>query len=419
MSGFLRSDADEPVLRERQRDIFPLPLLDRDVVDRLDVSVEIDSSAVAVDLVVRVANMSVHALNVLAGFCAPSPRLGVCAPQRAGQRRAFQQSVRWLASLRDCSPPEPKVALGRLVHDEDLSGAKKVNPRLDADRCDILERSGGVDPLPHAEPDHRATLESADALFPVDNLEWVRAARIGRDDRGEYARLVVRQLRSRKVALLPSVRSSASIFAVGKSSGGLREVWNGHDLSTIAATPPKPPHLAGVTALIDLEASSRVPLVAYKRDARCFFDQLDLPRSLREHFGRPWLRCVDIFRFTDMDASELGTHLWTGAHISDELILHPCCATWPMGFSWSSYLAQSTLLAALCKAGFGKDRMLADDIPPPRDLDLCVSLATDDIMLFSRGRCALARAAIAKIDGAVESLGIQAHHGKDVDEALD
>ena len=90
-----------------------------------------------------------------------------------------------------------------------------------------------------------------------------------------------------------------------------------------------------------------------------------------------------------------------------------------MGFSWSSYLAQSTLLAALVNAGFPQERMLADDLPPPRDLDLCVSLATDDIMLFSRGWCPRARAAIQQIDLAVNDLGIQAHHGKDVNEALD
>lgn len=229
---------------------------------------------------------------------------------------------------------------------------------------------------------------------------------------------MVRQLRSRKVALLPEVKCSASIFTVGKSSGGLREVWNGHDLSTIAAVPPKPPHLAGVTALVDLEATLESPIVAYKRDARCFFDQLALPEHLRTHFGRPWLLCSDVFRYTDMGKRELSSHLWPGAAADDELVLHPCCATWPMGFSWSSFLAQSTLLAALARAGFTEDRMLADDLPPPKRLDLCVSLATDDIMLFSRGPSPLARAAIRDIDEQVHNLGVQAHHGKDVNEAL-
>ena len=89
-----------------------------------------------------------------------------------------------------------------------------------------------------------------------------------------------------------------------------------------------------------------------------------------------------------------------------------------MGFSWSSFLAQSTLLAALGNAGFGAHRMLADYLPPPQSLDLCVSLATDDIMLFSQGRCPRARSAISRIDEEVAWLGVQAHRGKDVNKSL-
>jgi hypothetical protein len=239
------------------------------------------------DLYVRVANLTLHALNALSGFLAPPAKLGICAPQRAGQHRAFEQARKWVASIRNCNPPAPSVAFGRLVHDDELSGVKTVAPALDAMRCDLLESSGEVDPLPFAAPEHRAVVETADALFPVDNLDWVRAGRIGISDRPEYAKLVVRQLRSHKVSLRPHVTSSASIFTVGKSSGGLREVWNGHDLSTLAALPPKPPHLAGITSLVDLEADANTPVVAFKRDARCFFDQLWLPTQLRSHFGRP------------------------------------------------------------------------------------------------------------------------------------
>ena len=417
LHGFLRADAGEPALHERQRDIFPLPLVNIDIAHRLAFSCGDEACPVLLDLLVRVANLAIHALNALSGFRAPLAQLGVGAPQRAGQRRALDQASKWVASIRACDPPAPSVAFGRLVHDDELSGIKTVAPALDALRCDLLESSGEVDPLPFAAPEHRAVVETAETLFPVDNLDWVRAGRIALGDRPEYAKLVVRQLRSHKVGLLPRVTSSASIFTVGKSSGGLREVWNGHDLSTLAALPPKPPHLAGVTALVDLEADASTPVVAYKRDARCFFDQLLLPTQLRAHFGRPWLRCSDIFRYTNMNIDELSSHLWPGAICDGDLVLHPCCATWPMGFSWSSFLAQSTLLAALSQAGFTADHMLADDIPPPRDLDLCVSLATDDIMLFSRGSSSRARAAISRIDRAVSDLGVQAHHGKDVNES--
>ena len=63
--------------------------------------------------------------------------------------------------------------------------------------------------------------------------------------------------------------------------------------------------------------------------------------------------------------------------------------------------------------------MLADDLPPPKDLDLCLSLATDDIMLFAKARCPRARAAIRQIDDEVHALGIQSHRGKDINESSD
>ena len=66
---------------------------------------------------------------------------------------------------------------------------------------------------------------------------------------------------------------------------------------------------------------------------------------------RPWLRCSDILQFSDMVIQELGSHLLSGAILADDLIQHPCCATWPMGSSWSN-LTQSTLLEALSVTSF-------------------------------------------------------------------
>ena len=114
---------------------------------------------------------------------------------------------------------------------------------------------------------------------------------------------------------------------------GLREMWSSHDLSMAAARPPKPPHLAGVTALLELEASPETPIVVFKRNARCFFDQLRLKEDLHACFGRPPLLACDILRYTDMGLSDLHRHLWSGAIMDDALMVHPCCATWPMGFS--------------------------------------------------------------------------------------
>ena len=70
-------------------------------------------------------------------------------------------------------------------------------------------------------------------------------------------------------------------------------------------------------------------------------------------------------------------------------------------------------------AGFSRDRFLSDDKPPPKRLDPSFALATDDLMVFAQCKPTVARAAVASIDKAIENTGIEAHHGKDVDKALD
>ena len=151
------NNSDEPALRERQRDIFPLLLLCIDVSDTIHLSCDDAGASIPIDLIVRAASLFVHALNSLSGFVAPSARPGQCAPQRAAQRRALDQAKKWLASIINCTPPGSSVALGRLIHDEDLSGVKTARPSLDAARCDLLERSGEVDPLRHITHEYQDT----------------------------------------------------------------------------------------------------------------------------------------------------------------------------------------------------------------------------------------------------------------------
>ena len=202
----------------------------------------------------------------------------------------------------------PDIAWSKLIHDDSGGGPTAVRPPLIADRCDLLERSGRVDPLPFVDDEARKTLSSGAELFGDGNLKHVRAAPIRRDDRCEYAWLVARQLRSRKVCFHQDVLCSASIFPVGKSNGALREMWNGHDLSVIAASPQRPPHLAGVTALLDLEATSARPIRIFKRDARCSFDQLSLDPTLQPYFGRSDVTVEDMLRFTDFSLAALQRH---------------------------------------------------------------------------------------------------------------
>ena len=414
---FLRHGSLEPAMGQRSRDVFPVPLLDLGTVLDLGADVAHDMYG---DLLLlrRVANLCLTGLNILYGERVDTFGLGRCSPQRAVQLRALHKASRWCLQLHDQCPALPEVAWRKLVHDDSGPGEDGQRPALIADKCDLLRVSGRVDPTPFIDSDAKDILGDGETLFCGSDLNHIRAGPIRRDDQAEYAKLVARQLRARKVAFHTNVKCSASVFAVGKSNGALREVWNGQDLSACAVVPPRPPHLAGVTALLDLEASAARPVRVYKRDAKCFFDQLGLAAHLQPYFGRPVLTVDDLLRHTDLTRAEIQRHCCFATDLASGTVLQPCCTTWPMGFAWSSFLAQSTLLHCLHQAGFPPSRMLADDKSPPVNLELAASLATDDVILFARCPIAEARAAVKRIDSAVDKAGIEAHRGKDVNEAL-
>ena len=101
--------------------------------------------------------------------------------------------------LNDISPLCPVLAWTKLVGDDLQIDGGGPRPPLIADRCDFLDCSAGVDPLAFVKDNIKATLTSGDALFGQRDLQHFRAGLIRRDNRSEYARLVVRQLRVRKV----------------------------------------------------------------------------------------------------------------------------------------------------------------------------------------------------------------------------
>ena len=116
-----------------------------------------------------------------------------------------------------------------------------------------------------------------------------------------------------------------------------------------------------------------MPLRVWKRDARCFFDQLAAPESLYECLGRPGLCLRELLdchlasdgREPPVSMEEMQRFCFDLSEVHLDDYVFPCCATWPMGFSWSSYLAQSTLLAQCAGVGLSTDRMLADDLLRP------------------------------------------------------
>ena len=85
------------------------------------------------------------------------------------------------------------------------------------------------------------------------------------------------------------------MFAIAKKDSTVqREVWTGSLLSVAATRPHCPPHLASPSSFLYLEGSAALPIRVWKRDARCFFDQLATPHAIHEYLGRPPLRLRDL-----------------------------------------------------------------------------------------------------------------------------
>ena len=88
-------------------------------------------------------------------------------------------------------------------------------------------------------------------------------------------------LQVRKLLLLKHVRGGGTVFPVLKSDGvHQREVWHGTRLPQASAAPPRPPLFAGPESLLQLEGLHGTRAYLSKRDASCYFDQLQLPVHL-------------------------------------------------------------------------------------------------------------------------------------------
>ena len=187
-----------------------------------------------------------------------------------------------------------------------------------------------------------------------------------------------------------------------------------------------------------------------KRNGKCFFDQLLLPPDLTPYMGRPSVTRgelrqhgidPDAFlydpdrRSPEPDAADstlqpadrhLG-HLQRLDHgpdslaagVDDDESLWPCSRVWGMGFAWSSFVGQETLLQVCGHSGLHEDLALAMSRPVPAKASLFFSLATDDVMRCSSKGPGVTLDAAKRLDKALAAAGIQRHVGKDENDVLD
>jgi hypothetical protein len=314
------------------------------------------------------------------------------------------------------------------------AGSARTPPLLTAQSVDVLPRAGLVNPLDFIDKDSRTTLTTPGLLFP-DGLAGAEGQRVCREPRrGERVALTLAMLRSGRLKLAHSSAAAADTFIVGKRSGGkCREVWNGARLTILAARAPKPPLLASPSSLATLEGSDDRPVRTSCRDGRIFFDQLAVPSDLMSFFGRPLVRVADLLDPPACESGDVGEPGLSAAELENLLVdgplrlgttsLVPLAACWPMGFGWSSFLAQSTMLGSVVQAGFVDGQIMSHERRLLPEGGALIAVATDDINHFERMSTheleSRSEVPLAALDRVWRRMKIQGHETKAIDTALD
>ena len=293
--------------------------------------------------------------------------------------------------------------------------ASSKYPRLDASLVDGLDKAGLVDPSPFLSERARKISRSAQNMFP-DGINAVGSdASFTAGKRSAYLQLLVRHLRSGKVGLTAHAHASGSVFAVGKSGGRHREVWHGGDVSVAACRPPKPPHQIIPSALVHLETDRAHPFYVAKKDGTCFFDQLSLPKDLCRYMGRPRVHLNELLGVDGMTSAELHSYFLSGERVTDLAeTITPVNLTWAMGFSWSSYVAQSVMTGCCMRAGATVDTFLAHDGTVPEDMTAVIGVATDDVMHFSNEGPDRGQAWMEGLENIFAAVGVVSNPSKDL-----
>ena len=107
-------------------------------------------------------------------------------------------------------------------------------------------------------------------------------------------------------------------------------------------------------------------------------DQLEVHSSIGAFFGRP--------RVTHAELSAAGLsrdEIVRSGGLDNADSFVPCSRVWPMGFPWSSCVAQATLLSLCARSSLTSDRVLAVDTPLPDSLGIAFAVAKDDLMILS------------------------------------
>lgn len=288
-------------------------------------------------------------------------------------------------------------------------------PRLSASRVDLPPVAATCDPQQLIEAADYLDLLDPDSLFSSGVIERSQFRRPTGANRREYLKLVVQQLLCGKTTLRTQVKAVGDVFTVGKADGRQREVWNGGAISAACLEPPPPPLLANPSCFVDLQFRASERTYMSKRDVHTCFDVLQAPNVLQPWFGRPPVRLAELVTVSGLD-EEMFRRLTVdaaGGDVEQATELYPCSAVWPMGFSWSSYIAQGCTVACCRLAGVPDEAFMTLDRPPPLPGDEACGVATDDTFFFHTDR-ELGTSRLEALDAAFVANGMPKNLGKDV-----
>jgi hypothetical protein len=140
----------------------------------------------------------------------------------------------------------------------------------------------------------------------------------------EYHSLLRRLEHKGILSVTKAPKAVNGLFCVPKSDGKLRLILDARPANALFAPPPQV-KLPGPDLLTRCHAPSGTQVYAAKLDIDAYFHRILLPKSFWPYFALP-----------AVPASVLAC----ASHLPPDQLVHPCLCTLPMGFSYSTLIAQ-------------------------------------------------------------------------------
>ena len=406
----LFSVAPQPCTKQPSKDVFPMPPI-------LAWDTRLASTDIEAHLIC--ANLCVAALNFLDQGMPKDPRevrraIKCSAAQRAVHQHIMHRTARHLSRLAETWEGNFSW-MGSFGKYESRGGP--CYEKVRGSDVDLPAAAATCDPALLARQELWRLVDEPDYIFPctTDAGDAAAAGPLVGPERHEYLRLTVRELQCGKLRLRRTVKGLARVFAAPKSSNGRqRKIWDGSTLSGLARVPPAPHRLANPSSFLDVLVRPGEELLLSKRDASTFFDSLKVPEALQEWFGQAPVRVQELLNF-GVDIVDISR--WTDDLGNEQLTaqaqLFPVNVVWPMGFSWSSCVAQDTSVGCILEAGVSEDCILSLDHQLPQHQEESCAVATDDVLFFHKSY-RRGQTTLRKLDQVFVKHGVSKNCRKDV-----